>query len=48
MKHPETVQRFTQLGIDPVGSTPEAYGAMIRASYKKYGEVVKVSGAKID
>jgi tripartite-type tricarboxylate transporter receptor subunit TctC len=48
VKHPEVVQRFKQLGIEPVGSTPEAYNAMNRASYQKYEKVVKASGAKID
>ena len=48
VKQPDVVQRFKQLGIDPVGSTPEAYNAMNRASYQKYEKVVKASGAKID
>lgn len=48
VKHPEVSQRFRQLGIEPVGSTPEAYAAVNRASYEKYARVVKVSGAKID
>ena len=48
VKQPDVAQRFKQLGIDPVGSTPEAYNAMNRASYRKYEGVVKASGAKID
>jgi len=48
VKHPEVAQRFKQLGIEPVGSTPEAYNAANRASYQKYEKVVKASGAKID
>jgi len=48
VKQPDVVQRFKQLGSDPVGSTPEAYNAMNRASYQKYEKVVKASGAKID
>jgi tripartite-type tricarboxylate transporter receptor subunit TctC len=48
VKTPEVAQRFQQLGIDPVGNTPEAYGAQIRSDYERYGNVVKVSGAKID
>jgi tripartite-type tricarboxylate transporter receptor subunit TctC len=46
--HLEVAQRFKQLGIDPVGSTPHAYNAMNRASYQKYEKVVKASGAKVD
>jgi tripartite-type tricarboxylate transporter receptor subunit TctC len=48
VKQPDVAQRFKQLGIDPMGSTPEAYNAMNRASYRKYEGVVKASGAKID
>jgi tripartite-type tricarboxylate transporter receptor subunit TctC len=48
VKHPEVVQRFKQLGIDPVGSTPEALAAQNRVNYEKYARVVKASGAKID
>jgi tripartite-type tricarboxylate transporter receptor subunit TctC len=47
-KHPDTVKRFTQLGIDAVGSTPQEYAAMIRSSYQSYGEVVRISGAKVE
>ena len=47
-RHPDTVQRFAQMGIVPVGSTPEAYAAVNRASYEKYAKAVKVSGAKAD
>jgi tripartite-type tricarboxylate transporter receptor subunit TctC len=48
VKQPDVAQRFKQLGIDPVGSTPQAYDAANRASYQKYERVVKASGAKID
>ena len=48
VKQPDLVQRFAQLGIDPVGSTPEAYAAINRADYEKFARVVKISGVKID
>jgi len=44
----EIAQRYRQLGIEPAGSTPEAYGAMIRAAYDRYAQVVKSSGAKAE
>ena len=46
--HPDTVKRFTQLGIEAVGSTPQEYAAVIRASDKRYAEVVRVSGVRAD
>jgi tripartite-type tricarboxylate transporter receptor subunit TctC len=48
LKHPDVAQRYKQLGIEPVGSTPEAYAAMNRAAYEKYGQVVKVTGTKAE
>ena len=45
---PDTVKRFTQLGIESVGSTPQEYAAEIRASDKRYVEVVRVSGVRAD
>lgn len=48
VKHPDSVQRFRQLGIEPVGSTPESYAATIRASYEKYGRVVRATGTKAE
>ena len=48
VRHAEVAQRFVQLGIDPVGSTPEAYAAKIRAAYERYAQVVKSSGAKAE
>jgi tripartite-type tricarboxylate transporter receptor subunit TctC len=47
-KHPDTVKRFTQLGIDAVGSSAQEYGAIIRAADQRYAEVVRVSGAKVE
>ena len=48
VRQPEVSQRFLQLGIEPVGSTPEAYAARIRAAYDRYAQVVKSSGAKVE
>ena len=47
-RHPDTVQRFTTLGIEPVGNTPEAYAAQIRIDIEKYAKAVKISGARAD
>jgi tripartite-type tricarboxylate transporter receptor subunit TctC len=47
-KHPDTIKRFTQLGIDAVGSTPQEYAATIRAADKSYGEVARIAGVKAD
>jgi tripartite-type tricarboxylate transporter receptor subunit TctC len=48
VKQPDVVQRFTQLGIEAVGSSPQEYAAINKADYEKYEKLVKASGAKID
>ena len=48
VKQPDVVERFKQLGIDAVGSTPDALAQQNKANYEKYAKVVKASGAKID
>ncbi len=48
VRHPETVQRFTTLGIDPVGNAPDAYARQIRIDIEKYAKAVKVSGVRAD
>jgi tripartite-type tricarboxylate transporter receptor subunit TctC len=37
-------ERFNVLGAAPVGSTPEAFDAVIRADYEKWGPVIKAAG----
>lgn len=48
VKQPDVAERFAALGIDPVGSTAEAYAAHNREAYKKYEAVVKQSGARVE
>lgn len=48
IKSPEAVKRLFELGLDPVGSTPEELAAYQRAEITKWTKVVKDSGAKAD
>ena len=48
VRHPDTAGRYTALGIDPVGNTPEQYAKQIRADIAKYARAVKAAGVKID
>ena len=45
---PEIRDKLVQQGADPVGSTPEEFGAYMRAETAKWANVVKLSGAKAD
>ena len=48
LKSPDLADRMTQLGMEPVGSTPAEFDALIRTEIEKWARVVKVSGAKAD
>ncbi len=48
LKKPEVAERFAKLGATPVGGTPKQLGEFIAAETRKWQQVVKVSGAKVD
>jgi tripartite-type tricarboxylate transporter receptor subunit TctC len=48
VKRPEVVERFKQLGAEPVGGTPKSLGDFIARETTKWRDVVKASGARID
>lgn len=48
LRSPDVRDQLTAQGADIVGNSPEEFSAWIRAEVKKWAEVVKVSGAKID
>ncbi|WP_432730241.1 Bug family tripartite tricarboxylate transporter substrate binding protein [Variovorax sp. W6] len=45
---PETKTRFASLLAEPVGSSPEQFGAFMKSELSKYEKVVKATGAKVD
>jgi len=48
VKSSDLTERMKQQGMEPVGSTPEQFDALIRSEMEKWAKVVKQSGAKVD
>ncbi len=42
------VAKLARIGVDPVGSTPEEFAALLRADLVTWAEAVRISGAKVD
>ena len=45
---PEVKRKLFDAGIEAGGGTPEAFGQLIKAEAKKWGEVIRETGAKVD
>src|SRR4051812_29482407 len=48
LQSPEAKSRFAALMAEPVATSPEEFGAFMKAELVKYEKVVKLSGAKVD
>jgi tripartite-type tricarboxylate transporter receptor subunit TctC len=45
---PDVREKMAHLGAEPVGNTPEEFAAYIRSESRKYADVIRASGAKVD
>jgi len=48
VRSPETRKRLEELGFDPIGGTPDAFGKLIREEVVRFGKAVKASGATVN
>ena len=48
IRTPEMSKRLVEMGVDPMGGTPQEFGKLIRAETARFGKAVKDSGAKAD
>jgi tripartite-type tricarboxylate transporter receptor subunit TctC len=48
LKFPDLRARMAEIGLEPVGTTPEQFDAMIRSEIEKWAKVVKFSGARVE
>jgi tripartite-type tricarboxylate transporter receptor subunit TctC len=47
LSQPDMRTKFTQLGLDTVGSTPGEFAAVVRADVAKWGKVIKDAGISV-
>jgi tripartite-type tricarboxylate transporter receptor subunit TctC len=48
LAEPAFRKRLMDIGVEPLGGTPEQFTKYLDSEIKKWGAVVKVSGARID
>jgi tripartite-type tricarboxylate transporter receptor subunit TctC len=48
LRNPEVKKRFAGTDLEPVGSTPEQFGAHIRSEVAKWAKVIKDAGMQIE
>ena len=48
IKSPLTAERMRAIGVEPTGTTPEAFAAILKSDYERWGAVIKASGFKAD
>ncbi len=46
LAQPEVKERFAPTDLEPVGSTPEQFGALVRSEVAKWAKVIRASGMK--
>ncbi len=48
MQKPDVQERFTQLAVETIDSTPEQFGMFIRREIDKWGKVIRESGIRLE
>ena len=48
LKLPDVRQRLDNAGFDPIGNSPEEFGAYIRSEIEKWGKVVRTAGVRVE
>ena len=48
LRDPAVAERLASEGAEPVGDTPEQFGAFVKSEIELWGKVIRESGAKVD
>ena len=47
-REPELHQRIVESGLEVVTATPEAFGALMRRDYERFGRIIRAANIKVD
>jgi len=45
---PEVRRRLTDIGLEPIGTTPAEFASIVRRDYEKWGQVIRNANIKLD
>ena len=48
LKDPEFARQISTIGIDPLGSTPDEFTALLRKEIPRWKEIVQYAGVKVE
>jgi tripartite-type tricarboxylate transporter receptor subunit TctC len=48
LKDPDVVKRMADFGMEALPGTPEQFQQLARAESKRWGQVIKAAGVKLD
>lgn len=48
LRAPDVVQKLRNQALDPWTSTPDEFNARLKTDYEKYGQLIRLTGAKIE
>lgn len=48
LQQPDVRDGFTRTGTDPMATTPEQFGALIKTEYAKWGKVIRDAGVQVN
>jgi tripartite-type tricarboxylate transporter receptor subunit TctC len=48
LRQPDTAKRLEELGIEPVGNSPEEFGAFIKSEIERWTRVAKAAHVKME
>lgn len=48
VREPDVIERMASLGMEPVGSTPQEYDALIRSEIDKWGRIIRSANIRLE